>query len=247
MQDSRELATRVGAAGVLASVFHLWKADCLSPDQAIRAGAWADFDRAAMRPAAVPAIEAAAYMLGMPPALILEALRNQAVGAGTGAGSGGGNGPKVKVRPPRIGYIPPGRRLAQRRAEMKLSQAALAGRCGINRGTLIRLETGQSLAQAETVCLLEKALAMRPGELKDLCVKTAAQAKLVSGFDPGALKRYREAAGLSRPALAPLAKMSATWVRMLETGQKKPTYPCVEALAAALGVTAAQLLTTGSK
>ena len=56
-------------------------------------------------------------------------------------------------------------------------------------------------------------------------------------MDSQALRAARNAAGISQMALSKASGVSAAYIAMIETGQRKtPTYPIVVALATALGV-----------
>ena len=56
------------------------------------------------------------------------------------------------------------------------------------------------------------------------------------------LRRRREAAGLSQEALAAEANLHRNYVGLLERGQRMPSILVVQQLAAALGMTMAELL-----
>ena len=56
--------------------------------------------------------------------------------------------------------------LTEARERRGLTQAALAERAGVNKSTVLRVERGDVMPSHSTVVSLEKALGLRPGQLK---------------------------------------------------------------------------------
>ena len=59
----------------------------------------------------------------------------------------------------------------------------------------------------------------------------------------GKVRALRVDRGLTQPQLADLADVSEQWVRRIEAGETSPSFDTIEALAAALQTTAADLFT----
>lgn len=73
-----------------------------------------------------------------------------------------------------------GRYVQVLRAELGISQAELAERAGVDKGTISRLETGHSWPWATKRALIEKALALKPGELARVRKEALAAAAVVN-------------------------------------------------------------------
>lgn len=56
------------------------------------------------------------------------------------------------------------------------------------------------------------------------------------------IKRYRKAAGLTQERLADKTNLSVTFIGLLETGKRKPSFKTLQKIASAVGVKARDLL-----
>jgi transcriptional regulator with XRE-family HTH domain len=73
-----------------------------------------------------------------------------------------------------------GRYVQVLRAELGISQAELATRAGVDKGTISRLETGHSWPWATKRALIEKALGLNPGQLARVRKEARAAAAVVN-------------------------------------------------------------------
>lgn len=73
-----------------------------------------------------------------------------------------------------------GRYVQVLRAELGISQAELAERAGVDKGTISRLETGHSWPWATKRALIEKALGLTPGQLARVRKEALAAASVVN-------------------------------------------------------------------
>jgi transcriptional regulator with XRE-family HTH domain len=70
---------------------------------------------------------------------------------------------------------------------------------------------------------------------------------LVSDAFSEVVKKYREAQGLSRAALAEKAGLHQTYIGLLERGERSPNLDTAKAIATALGMTLGKIVTEAEK